>query len=140
MNATGRLLGLANAPRFTLSDVPFVTLPIALFAIAPSPLLPDVSTPLNSNSTASSPMEVPFRLIVIVPAAAPEPTSARQACMRLTPAPPEYNRPPGVPISVNVRPAPATLVATGAMPPLPMAELTNTTYSRLLPAVIEGNE
>ena len=34
-------------------------------------------------------VEVPSRLIAIEPVAAPEPTSARQACMRRTPGVPE---------------------------------------------------
>ena len=46
--------------------------------------------------------------------------------MRRRPGVPEKSTPPGVPISVNVRPAPETLVAAGDVP-LPMEVLTKTT-------------
>jgi hypothetical protein len=75
-------------------------------------LVPLVLTPVNEIIAAPIDAEVPFRETVTASVLAPLVTNARQAWIRRANV--LKVTPPGVPISVKVNPAPATLVTAGA--------------------------
>jgi len=110
-----------------------------------SPGVPEADRALHRTVRFNDPADLDTALaelpspaaIVIEPVVAPELASARQAWMRRLFE--LKSRPPEAPIWLKLRPAPATLVAEGAVP-LATDVLRNTTYSRLLLAVVDANE